>query len=81
MKNAINSKSIDEVMLGMSIGSKIHHLRKVKNMTQEELAELVGTHQPSIARMEQYNYLPSLSFLIKVARVLGKRVEIRFKNL
>lgn len=81
MKQALNTKPVEEVLVGMSIGSEIQHLRKVKNMTQKELAEQLGTSQPSIARMEDYSYLPSLSFLIRVAKVLGKRVEIKFKRL
>lgn len=78
-KHAINSKNVEEVMVGMSIGVRLKHLRSVKKMTQKELASAIGTKQPSIARVEDNNYLPSLSFLIKIASVLGKRVEVKIK--
>ncbi len=77
--HAINSKSVEEVMVGMSIGNQIRHIRKVRGLKQEELAKLVGTAQSGIARVENDSYVPSLSFLIRVAEVLGKRVEVKLK--
>ncbi len=77
--NAINSKPIEEVMVGMSIGTQMRHWRKVKNITQKELAKKIGSNQPAIARFERDGYLPSLSFLIRVATALEKRVEVKLK--
>lgn len=77
--NAINSKPVEEVILGMSLGKQIRHLRKVRGLTQKELAKILGTQQSSIARVETDNYLPSLSFLLRIAEVLGKRVQVKLK--
>ena len=77
--HSINSKSVEEVVIGMNIGHQIQHLRKVKGLTQKQLAEEIGTAQSAIARVERDNYLPSISFLIRVANALGKRVEVRMK--
>ncbi|MFZ5909086.1 MAG: helix-turn-helix transcriptional regulator [Chloroflexota bacterium] len=57
-------------------GYQIARLRIARGLTQAQLAELVGTHQPSIARIENGKSLPSLSFLRRVAAVLNARVEV-----
>jgi DNA-binding XRE family transcriptional regulator len=46
------------------------------NMTQEELAQRVGTQKSNISRFESGSYNPSLDFVTKVARGLGKEVHI-----
>jgi DNA-binding XRE family transcriptional regulator len=57
-------------------GYQIARLRIARGLTQAQLAELVGTRQPSIARIENGKTLPSLSFLERVASVLDARVEV-----
>jgi transcriptional regulator with XRE-family HTH domain len=57
---------------------QIARLRILHGLTQEQLASLVGTKQPSIARLESGATEPTLSFLRKVAAAMGTRVEIRF---
>ena len=57
-------------------GYQIARLRIMRGLTQAQLAELVGTKQPSIARLEAGETLPSLSFLEKVAAALNARIEI-----
>jgi len=52
-------------------------LRRQKGLSQRQLAKLVGTHQPSISRLEA-GHIGSLAFLQKVARALDATVEIRF---
>ena len=46
------------------------------NLTQEELAQLVGTQKSNISRFESGSYNPSLDFVTKLARGLGKEVHI-----
>jgi len=50
--------------------------RMERNLTQKDLAKLVGTRQSNISRLESGNYNPSLGFLQKVASAMGKRLEI-----
>ena len=57
-------------------GYQVTRLRLLRGLTQEQLAELVGTKQSSIARLESSAAVPSLSFLTKVAAALGARVEV-----
>jgi predicted transcriptional regulator len=51
--------------------------RKEKNLTQKGLAELIGTKQSNISRLESGNYNPSLDFLQKIASAMGKKLEVR----
>lgn len=57
---------------------EIIRLRIEKGLTQKQLAELVGTKQSSISRLENGSYNPSIEFLAKVAHALGKEVHITF---
>lgn len=60
-----------------SIAREVLDLRKKRNLTQKELATLIGTSQPAIARLESGNYENiSLSFLKKVAAALGAEAEV-----
>lgn len=57
---------------------QIARLRIEAGLTQAQLAELVGTKQPNIARLERGDSEPSLAFLRKLAGALGVRLEINF---
>jgi transcriptional regulator with XRE-family HTH domain len=57
-------------------GYQIARLRIKLGLTQTQLAEMVGTKQPSIARLENGEGSPSLSFLEKVAEALGAEVKV-----
>lgn len=56
--------------LAFEIGQMVIEARIIKGITQAKLAKLVKTKQPSIARLEKGNYLPSLSFLKRIASAL-----------
>ena len=53
-------------------------IRNEQNVTQTELAQRIGTKQSHIARLESGNYNPSLQFLNRVAKGLGKKLSISF---
>ena len=59
--------------------SQIIEARLSAEMTQEELALRVGTQKSNISRLESGTYNPSLDFLAKVARSLGKEMQIVLK--
>ncbi len=52
---------------------QVTRLRILHGLTQAQLAELTGTKQSSIARLERGTPPPNLSFLRKVAAALGAR--------
>ena len=53
-------------------GYQIARLRILRGLSQAQLAEIAGTRQPSIARLENGNSLPSLSFLQRLAAGTGR---------
>jgi len=59
--------------------SQIIEARTSQNITQEELALRVGIQKSTISRLESGTYNPSLDFLTKVARALGKEVQVTLK--
>lgn len=67
LKDKKRRQAYERVDLAYEIGKMITDARIAKNITQEKLARLVGTKQPSIARLEKGAALPSLSFLQKLA--------------
>lgn len=58
---------------------QLREARKALHVTQEMLAERVGTKKSNISRFESGTYNPSLDFLVKVADSLGKQVHIKIK--
>ena len=59
-------------------GYQVARLRIMLGLTQSQLAEMVGTKQPSIARLENGGSSPNLSFLEKVAAALGAELKVQF---
>jgi len=56
---------------------QLKEVRKAEGMTQEHLAELVGTKKSNISRLESGRYNPSLDFLVKVADGLGRQITVK----
>lgn len=59
------------------IARQLKEVRKAEGMTQEHLAQLVGTKKSNISRLESGRYNPSLDFLVKVADGLGKQISVQ----
>lgn len=55
--------------------TKIHELRRERNMQQAELAELVGVRRETIGNLENGKYNPSLKLAMDIAKVFEKTVE------
>ena len=53
-------------------------LRIKEHLTQEDLAEKMGTRQSAISRLESGKYNPSVDFLFRMAKALNRKVEINF---
>lgn len=49
--------------------------RAIKNITQAELAELIGVSRQTINTIESNKYVPSTVLSLKIARVFEKPVE------
>lgn len=61
------------------VGHLIYNARQSAGISQAKLAKMIGTDQAVISRLEDADYEGhSLTMLRKIARALGKRVDIRF---
>lgn len=52
--------------------------RAIKDLTQEQLAELVNVTRKTINTVEKGHFVPSTVLALKLARVLGVTVEELF---
>ena len=78
-----------------NVGKKILEVRNKRNLTQEELAEKVGSVPSYISNIERKNKCPSLSLLRKIVKELDtsydyllmddfdmdKKLEIKYKEM
>lgn len=55
--------------------TKLHELRKERNMQQAELAALVGVRRETIGNLENGKYNPSLKLAMDIAKVFDRTVE------
>ena len=55
--------------------TRIRELRKARKLSQEELADLVGTTRQTITSIEVGKYPASLPLAYKIARVFGLTIE------
>jgi DNA-binding XRE family transcriptional regulator len=58
-------------------GYQIVRLRMQRGLTQAQLSEMIGTRQPSVARLENGTSLPSLTYPQKTATALNAKIEVR----
>ncbi|MDD4157330.1 MAG: helix-turn-helix transcriptional regulator [Candidatus Cloacimonetes bacterium] len=60
--------------------NKIKEFRKVKNLTQNDLAEYLGVTRKTINQIESGNVLPKIDTAYKLSIILGATVEQLFLN-
>ena len=72
-------KVYDEEVLKLKIAHKISRLRKLRHLSQNELAERVGTTQQNISRLEDSsNSQINLHTLTRLAMALKAKLKIDF---
>lgn len=71
---AISQEEYDK----LELARQIRQLREARGLSQAELAELLGTRQPSIARIESGRVLPRIDMLFRLATALGLRLRLDF---
>ena len=57
------------------MNTRIRELRKARKLSQEELAEAVGTTRQTITSIEVGKYTASLPLAWKIARFFGLTIE------
>ena len=59
----------------MQIGEVIRKHRKLKSMTQEEMAKRLGVTAPAVNKWENSNSFPDITLLVPIARLLDITVD------
>jgi transcriptional regulator with XRE-family HTH domain len=53
-----------------TVGQRIAQVRKMRGLSQVELAEKLGIAQPNLSAYERDIYQPGVEFIVRVAKVL-----------
>jgi ribosome-binding protein aMBF1 (putative translation factor) len=75
--DAQREASLESERVNARVASRIGELRQQAGLTQKELADLVGTTQSVISRLEDADYAGhSLTMLTRIAKALNQRVIV-----
>lgn len=59
----------------MKLGEKIYNLRTSKNLSQGDLAEMLGVSRQSISKWENNSAMPDLEKIIKLSDIFGVSID------
>ena len=59
-----------------TLGAKIAALRKIRNMTQEQLAAQLGISAPAVSKWETGSSYPDITLLAPLTRALGTNLDM-----
>jgi len=59
----------------MKLINRVKDFRQQKNLTQEDLARLVGVSRQTIISIERYKYIPGLDLGLKISTALDVKME------
>jgi predicted XRE-type DNA-binding protein len=72
-------ESLQRERESLGIAEQVYKLRTQAKLSQKELADLVGTTQSAISRLEDADYDGhSLTMLRRIAAALNQHVQVRF---
>ena len=75
-------RRVEQGMVYAEMAQAIYDARNDAGLTQQKLADLVGTTQSAIARLEDADYNGhSLSMVQRIADALGRRLEVKLVPL
>ena len=76
--DAATRELVERASVNALVAQLIYDARTKAHLTQKQLADLIGTQQPVIARLEDADYEGhSLTMLQRIAKALNRRLEIR----
>ena len=79
-RSAERRQGYDRAGRAIRLAIELRALREKKGLSQRQLAELVGTTQSAIARLEGGRISPSLPTLDRIAAALGAEVTVTFTD-
>lgn len=83
-KNAFQNvevkKAYDDLSAEFELISSLITMREKSGLTQEQVAEKMGTKSPNISRLESGRSNPSLKTLVSYAQACGFKLNLGFKH-
>lgn len=79
LKNPKVKAEYDALEEEFALANELIGARARAKLSQEEVARRMGTSQSAVARMESGRTLPSTSSLVKYAKAVGHKVQIKLK--
>ena len=77
--NTKRLQRLEKIQEDLAVAEQIYKLRIQANLSQQGLAELIGTSQSDISRLEDADYEGySMKMLQRICTALHCRLEIRF---
>jgi transcriptional regulator with XRE-family HTH domain len=74
------AREVDEILTGMRLEQDLAALREKRRLTQRQVARLLGTSQPYVAKLESGCVKNlGLGTLVKYARVLDATVSVEIR--
>lgn len=80
LKNPKIKAEYDKLQPEFALIQAVIDARVKRGVTQEELAQRIGTKQSVISRLESGRANPSVAFLKKLAQALNSHLEIKFTH-
>ena len=81
LKNPKVKAEYDALAPEFALASELIGARAKAKLSQVEVARRMGTSQSAVARMESGRTLPSTASLVKYARAVGRKVEIKLSKV
>jgi predicted transcriptional regulator len=75
----VRTRLIESLEAIYEIKSQLIKIRSEMGISQIQLAEMTGTKQSAISRLESGDYNPSIEFLSKIASALGKELHVEIR--
>lgn len=57
------------------LGSRISEMRKNAEISQQELADMVGVQQAHLSRIENGKFMPRVDIVSRIAKALGCKID------
>jgi transcriptional regulator with XRE-family HTH domain len=74
------AREVDEILSEMRLEDDLAALREKRRLTQRQVAKLIGTSQPYVAKLESGRIKNlGVATLVKYARALGATVSVQIK--
>jgi ribosome-binding protein aMBF1 (putative translation factor) len=77
LQNPAVKAEYDRLAPEFEIASELIRARRRSGLSQEELAQRMGTSQSTIARLESGQTLPSTKTLLRFAEATGSKVKVK----